>query len=164
MCSRSSGRISRSMKSSSSARYRWISSGIEKSIAHPPLAGEPLYRSCGAGPGGRRCRAMEPLVETALGPVRGIEQDGARRFLGIPYAAPPVGILRFSAPAPHPGWTEPLDAFAFGPAPIQPADGLSQTLGLLGQHAQSEDCLALNVFTPAAPAATLRPVLVWLHG
>ena len=107
---------------------------------------------------------MQPIVETPLGPVRGRELDGVLRFLGIPYAAPPLAALRFAPPAPHPGWTGPRDATAFGPAPLQPVDGLSQTLGLLGEHAQSEDCLTLNVFAPAAPAQAPRPVLVWLHG
>ncbi len=107
---------------------------------------------------------MQPIVETPLGRVRGFEQDGVRRFLGIPYAAPPVGALRFAAPAAHPGWTETREATAFGAAPLQPVDGLSQTLGLLGEHPQSEDCLTLNVFAPSAPAREPRPVLVWLHG
>jgi para-nitrobenzyl esterase len=106
---------------------------------------------------------MQPIVETPLGPVRGREKGGVRRFLGVPYAAPPVGALRFAPPAPHAGWTEPRDAAAFGAAPLQPADGLSQRLGLLADHPQSEDCLTLNVFAPAAPGAP-RPVLVWLHG
>jgi para-nitrobenzyl esterase len=106
---------------------------------------------------------MQPIVETPLGPVRGREAGGVRRFLGVPYAAPPVGALRFAPPAPHAGWTEPREAAAFGAAPLQPADGLSQLLGLLGEHPQSEDCLTLNVFAPAAPAPP-RPVLVWLHG
>jgi para-nitrobenzyl esterase len=106
---------------------------------------------------------MQPIVETPLGPVRGREAGGVRRFLGVPYAAPPVGALRFAPPAPHAGWTEPRDAAAFGAAPLQPVDGLSQTLGLLGTHPQSEDCLTLNVFAPAASGAP-RPVLVWLHG
>jgi len=107
---------------------------------------------------------MEPLVETPFGAVRGRELDGVQRFLGIPYAAPPVGALRFAPPAPHPAWPAPRDALAYGAAPLQPVDGLSQTLGLLGDHPQSEDCLTLNVFAPAAPAAAPRPVLVWLHG
>jgi para-nitrobenzyl esterase len=107
---------------------------------------------------------MQPQALTPLGPVRGLEQDGVRCFLGIPYAAPPLGARRFAPPQPHEGWREPRDATAFGPAPLQPVDGLSQTLGLLGDHPQSEDCLTLNVFAPAAPAAAPRPVLVWLHG
>jgi para-nitrobenzyl esterase len=107
---------------------------------------------------------MEPTVDTPLGPVRGVEEAGVLRFLGIPYAAPPVAELRFAPPAPGAPWSGVLEANAFGPAPLQPADGLSQRLGLLGDHAQSEDCLTLNVFAPAAKAHTLRPVMVWLHG
>jgi para-nitrobenzyl esterase len=107
---------------------------------------------------------MEPIVETPLGRVRGVEAAGVLRCLGIPYAAPPLGALRFAPPAPAAPWSEVRDASAFGPAPLQPVDGLSQRLGLLGDHPQSEDCLTLNVFAPAAPARTLRPVLVWLHG
>jgi para-nitrobenzyl esterase len=107
---------------------------------------------------------MDVVVETPLGRVQGSEAEGVRRFLAIPYAAPPVGALRFAPPAPAAPWREVLDASAFGPAPLQPVDGLSQRLGLLGDHAQSEDCLTLNVFAPAAPSPALRPVMVWLHG
>jgi para-nitrobenzyl esterase len=107
---------------------------------------------------------MEPVVTTSLGAVRGSEQEGVVRFLGIPYAAPPVGALRFAPPAPAAPWDGTRDALAFGAAPIQPVDGLSQQLGLLGDHPQSEDCLTLNVFAPAAPARAPRPVMVWLHG
>jgi para-nitrobenzyl esterase len=107
---------------------------------------------------------MEPIAETRLGRVRGCEEAGVLRFLALPYAAPPVGALRFAPPAPAAAWVGVRDATAFGPAPLQPSDGLSQQLGLLGEHAQSEDCLTLNVFAPAAPSRTRRPVLVWLHG
>ncbi len=107
---------------------------------------------------------MDAIVETPLGRVRGSEDAGVLRCLGIPYAAPPVGALRFAPPAPATPWRGVRDAVAFGPAPLQPVDGLSQRLGLLGDHAQNEDCLTLNVFAPAAPARTLRPVLVWIHG
>lgn len=54
-----------------------------------------------------------PVVKTQFGPVRGVTEDGIHRFLGIPYAAPPVGKLRFQAPQPHPGWTEPLDCLSY---------------------------------------------------
>jgi len=107
---------------------------------------------------------MEPIVETRLGRVRGCEEAGVLRFLGLPYAAAPVGALRFAPPAPALPWRGVRDANAFGPAPLQPVDGLSQRIGLLGDHAQAEDCLTLNVFAPAAPARTRRAVLVWLHG
>jgi para-nitrobenzyl esterase len=101
-----------------------------------------------------------------LGPGRleGFVRDGVRCFLGIPFAAPPVGPLRFAPPAPALPWEGVRDATAFGPAPPQNVDPLSRELGLLGDHPQNEDCLHLNVFAPEEPAEAPRPVMVWLHG
>ncbi len=105
-----------------------------------------------------------PEVTTSLGSLRGLAQAGVDQFFGIPYAAPPLGALRFEPPQACEAWRGVREATAFGAAPIQPVDGLSQQLGLLGQHAQAEDCLSLNVFRPAALSHALRPVMVWLHG
>jgi len=103
-------------------------------------------------------------VTTDGGALIGVEQDGLRIFRGIPFAAPPVGALRFAPPQPAPPWSEPLVAREFGPGPLQPADGLSRSLGLLdGSERFDEDCLRLNLWAPAAPAPP-RPVMVWLHG
>lgn len=102
-------------------------------------------------------------VRTSLGPVVGqAEADGAHTFRGIPYAKPPVGDLRFRPPQPHDGWTDPKDATTFGAI-------AHQNLGLLAvmfggtPPAQSEDCLTLNVYTPAIDDRP-RPVMVWIHG
>ena len=117
-------------------------------------------------PRGPRCaRHGSPSSTTPLGRVRGVARGRRARFLGIPYAAPPRRRAALRAAGAAAAWS----GVARGAAPsaplrCQPADGLSQRLGLLGDHAQSEDCLTLNVFAPAAPARTLRPVLVWLHG
>ncbi len=105
-----------------------------------------------------------PQVEISSGLLRGRAHQGTRRFLGIPFAAPPVGRLRFSAPEPPTPWSGIREADRFGPAPVQRIDDLSLRLGLLAPHPQSEDCLHLNVFTPDAPTDSLRPVMVWLHG
>jgi para-nitrobenzyl esterase len=105
-----------------------------------------------------------PRVRTRAGTVQGRLANGARRFLGIPFAAPPVGTLRFAPPAAALPWQGVLDAAEFGPAPPQPVDELSQRLGLLGDHRQSEDCLQLNVFAPESHPDTRRPVMLWLHG
>ena len=105
-----------------------------------------------------------PEVTTTLGSVRGAAQNGVDAFLGIPYAAPPVGALRFEAPQPAEPWRGVRDAKAHGPAPMQPRDGLSVQLGLLAEHTQSEDCLTLNVWRPATGAREPRAVMVWLHG
>jgi para-nitrobenzyl esterase len=104
-----------------------------------------------------------PLVTTSHGDLRGGVADGVKRFLGIPFAAPPVGRLRFAPPAPVASWTGELNARAYGSGPIQPVDDLSKTLGLLGDFTQSEDCLTLNLFVPEGESDP-RAVMVWLHG
>ena len=102
------------------------------------------------------------IVQTTAGPVEGIERRGILRFAGVPFAAPPVGALRFAPPAPVERWTEIRDASRFGPIAPQSASPLE---GLLGAErtVTSEDCLTLNVFTPAADDAR-RPTMVWIHG
>ena len=104
-----------------------------------------------------------PCVRTIRGDVRGCASGGAQRFLGIPFAAPPLGDLRFAAPMPPEHWAGELAAVAYGPGPIQPVDGLSKTLGLLDDFQQSEDCLTLNLFVPEAEGDA-RAVMVWFHG
>ena len=80
-----------------------------------------------------------PEVTTSLGGLRGIERDRTHAFLGIPFAAPPLGALRFEAPQAAAPWRGVREAVAHGPAPHQPRDGLSLQLGLLAEHPQSED-------------------------
>lgn len=99
-----------------------------------------------------------PVVETAYGQVEGRLQKGVRVFKGIPYAAPPVGALRWRPPSPPAAWTGAHDAGAFGPACLQP----ERPDGLRTSDAQSEDCLTLNVWTPTN--AKKAPVMVWVHG
>jgi para-nitrobenzyl esterase len=97
---------------------------------------------------------------TASGMVEGSAQGGVARFVGIPYAAPPVGALRWRAPTAPAAWSAPRDATQKGPACIQ-APGM-----LLGNTPTAEDCLTLNVWTAdttPAPAAR-RPVMVFVHG
>jgi para-nitrobenzyl esterase len=102
-------------------------------------------------------------VETTRGPLRGALEDGIAVFRGIPYAEPPLGALRLRAPqAPQP-WRTPRDATRFGAAQPQREGPVDARLGLVGGARVAEDCLTLNVFTPAADASA-RPVLVWLHG
>jgi para-nitrobenzyl esterase len=98
-------------------------------------------------------------VVTADGPVRGIAAGGMREFLGIPYAAPPVGDLRWRPPQAAAPWTAPRDAGHFAGRCPQ-----SDTLQTFARPSLTEDCLYLNVFTPDAPAPTPRPVMVWIHG
>ena len=105
-------------------------------------------------------------VETASGPVVGAVAAAGQAFLGIPYAAPPVGPLRWRAPQPPQPWSEPRPATTLGPSCLQNL-ALSAQLGgggggpTLGQ----EDCLTLNVYAPPVlDARAGKPVMVWLHG
>ena len=104
------------------------------------------------------------LVDTANGTVRGSHDGATRRWLGIPYAADPVGELRFRAPQPPTNWSGVRDALEFGNiAPQVPTKLIPIPPGV---HI-AEDCLNLNVWAPMdAPAAARgpRPVMVWIHG
>ncbi|MHA6758176.1 carboxylesterase/lipase family protein [Streptacidiphilus sp. PAMC 29251] len=103
-------------------------------------------------------------VATTGGPVRGVHQDGLAVFKGVPYAAAPVGDLRWRPAQPHPGWDGVLDAAAYGPSAPQSYGGPAvSALGGHGAPPFDEDCLTLNVWTPAADSAS-RPVLIWIHG
>lgn len=86
------------------------------------------------------------------------EPGGARAFLGIPYARPPLGELRFQPPQPAERWHGVLEATAFGPSCMQNPGALSATGDL------SEDCLTLNVYSPEQPARGSLPVMVFIHG
>ena len=106
---------------------------------------------------------MNTLVETLQGKLRGSQEDGLHVFRGIPFAAPPIGDLRFRAPQPHPGWSGVRDATEFGPIAIQqPNEALDRLMGGTPQPL-SEDCLFLNLLTPGLDDAK-RPVMVWIHG
>jgi para-nitrobenzyl esterase len=101
-------------------------------------------------------------VETTLGKVQGSEEPGLRIFRGIPFAAPPVGVLRFRRPQPADSWAGLRNATSFGPSAPQLPVPFDLIPGL-GVGETDEDCLTLNVFTPACDGAR-RPVLVWIHG
>ena len=102
------------------------------------------------------------MVETRRGPVRGVTEGGLAVFRGLPFARPPVGPLRFRPPEPPEPWTAVRDAARFGPSASQNG-ALVGPLMSLGISRTGEDCLYLNVWTPAADRGR-RPVLVWIHG
>src|SRR5271170_6719913 len=96
-----------------------------------------------------------PIAGTANGAVRGLADGAVNEFLGIPYAAPPVGALRWQPPQPAASWSGVRDATQFAPH-------CPQVAGPFGEASTSEDCLYLNVFTPTGGGR--HPVMVWIHG
>ena len=107
-----------------------------------------------------------PQVGTTYGPVRGQLENGIAVFKGVRYGAD-TSASRFQAPKPPTPWTEPVDAFAYANSAPQPQSGDGGGLFTSWRPnpplPASEDCLFLNVWTPAADA-NKRPVLVWFHG
>ena len=105
--------------------------------------------------------APGPQVNAPAGAVRGVNNGSIRVFKGIPYAQPPVGPLRWKAPQPLARWNGVRDATEFGAACHQPPPRLS-TIYTASPMPMSEDCLTLNVWTPAN--ARNAPVFFWIHG
>ncbi|HET7505600.1 MAG TPA: carboxylesterase family protein, partial [Kofleriaceae bacterium] len=106
-----------------------------------------------------------PVVETLHGKVSGFVRSEVAIWRGIPYAAPPVGPLRFRPPHPPVPWTGVRDATEHGNVAIQSRD--PRTLAISGipeKAVSSEDCLVLNVFAPVERGAGKLPVMVWIHG
>ena len=117
-----------------------------------------VLSGCGAAaPAGR----SDPnVVLTAAGPVRGAQADGFRVFEGVPYAAPPVGALRWQPPVAPARWTAVRDATKPGLRCVQDTRA-DPDFG----RPTGEDCLNLTVWTPSGAASrSPRPVMVWIHG
>ena len=101
---------------------------------------------------------LTTTVEVTGGTIEGVDQDGILTYKGIPFAAPPVGDLRWKAPAPVQPWTGVKKADDFCAACMQPAGSSGNTAPV------SEDCLYLNVWTPAKEVNQKLPVIYWVHG
>jgi para-nitrobenzyl esterase len=121
-------------------------------VARPPSESKPAVQKSVA----KASTRPSTTVATDRGLVVGSERAGNREFLGIAYAAPPVGNRRWKRPEPAPAWTTPRDATRRGRACPQP-----NTWGMVRDT--SEDCLTLNVWVPAGADEKL-PVLFWIHG
>jgi para-nitrobenzyl esterase len=116
------------------------------------IAAAPAVSASAGGP------VAGPVAGTANGPVRGLANGTVDEFLGIPYAAPPVGALRWQPPQPAASWSGVRDATQFAPH-------CPQLGGPFGLASTSENCLFLNVFTPRHHRAGSHfPVMVWIHG
>ncbi|MEJ0082332.1 MAG: carboxylesterase family protein, partial [Puia sp.] len=107
------------------------------------------------------------IIDTKYGRVEGYQEENIRIFKGIPFAAPPMGDLRWKSPQPPVAWKGIKKCVAFSASPIQtkPAPFLCWTKEFMAPPAPlSEDCLYLNVWTGASSAAEKRPVFVWIYG
>ncbi len=117
------------------------------------------------GAGSAASSQTHPAVRVESGELQGVVDDGVASFKGIPYAAPPVGELRWRPPQPAAGWTGVRQAAAFGADCMQGRFGPPPAAGAPAQPAPSEDCLVLSVWRPASAASGAKlPVMVWIHG
>ena len=102
-----------------------------------------------------------PLVNTNYGTLEGINQSGIKIFKGVPFAAAPVGNLRWKAPQPVQKWDGVRKADTFGPNPMQ--EKLFGDMDF-GTDKMSEDCLYLNIWTPAKTMNEKLPVFIYFNG
>ena len=100
-------------------------------------------------------------VKTQYGVLEGFEQDGVKKFLGVPFAQAPVGELRWKAPQPVQAWEGVREAKQFGDDPMQP--NIFGDMNFRGSG-RSEDCLYLNIWTTAKTTADALPVLIYFNG
>lgn len=113
-----------------------------------------------------RAAASTLLVETAAGMVAGdaLPGSGVRRWLGIPYAQPAAGLLRWRPPQAVTPWKGTLRANRFSASPWATPEAGKSAFTVRGPGSMGEDCLSVNVWAPAEPSDKPRPVMVWIYG
>ncbi len=111
---------------------------------------------------GTAATVAQPLTQTvvAQGKIEGVEADGLAYFKGVPYAEPPVGKMRWKAPVPAKPWEGTFKADTYRANPVQKVKSQPEE----GMPGIGEDCLYLNIITPAHSADDRLPVIVWIHG
>ena len=140
---------------------RWSPARARKNIAEKTLKSSlALGLTLSAAALVSPAHAAGPIVTTAQGKAQGFVVNGVSEFLGVPYATPPIGNLRWHPPLLHAPWGGVMKTIAFGPTCAQ-----ITTLGVFaGPANNNEDCLYLNVFTKNPSHGANLPVLFWIHG
>ena len=128
-----------------------------RSFAMLAVAGLALFSACTQ----KQATEVTLQVQTKYGILEGFEQDGVKKFLGVPFAQAPVGDLRWKAPQPLQAWDGIREAKQFGDDPMQP--NIFGDMSFRGP-ARSEDCLYLNIWTTATTTADALPVLIYFNG
>lgn len=128
-----------------------------KSMAMLAIAGLAVLCSCNQ----KQATEVTLQVKTQHGILEGFEQDGVKKFLGVPFAQAPVGELRWKAPQPVLAWEGIREAKDFGDDPMQP--NIFGDMSFRGPK-RSEDCLYLNIWTTASTTADALPVLIYFNG
>ena len=121
------------------------------------VAGLAILSACSQ----KQAKEVTLQVQTKYGVVEGFEEDGVKKFLGVPFAQAPIGDLRWKAPQPLQAWDGVREAKAFGDDPMQP--NVFGDMNFRGSG-RSEDCLYLNIWTTAATTADALPVLIYFNG
>lgn len=129
---------------------------MPKYVAAPAAALLAMAVSAGAALG----QTAGPMVAVTGGQVQGMIKDGGAVFKGLPFAAPPVGDLRWKEPQAVKAWSGVKPAGQYGSACAQAVAGWNKT----ATDNMSEDCLYLNVWNSEWPAKTRKPVMLWIHG
>src|SRR5437763_17016130 len=139
-----------------------VGQNLLKSSRAGILIGAALMRLAAIGAGDA---AQRPVVRVDSGQLQGVVDNGVVSYKGVPFAAPPVGELRWRPPQPVARWTGVRQAAEFGADCMQGRFGPPPAAGAPPAPAPSEDCLFLNVWRPASAAPGVKlPVMVWIYG